>query len=384
MNAGAAVRRLLTHLIRALNAAVPKKRQAILSLYPDFESSTAVLVAGLQRQRIDVVLVLTPAADRAAAPAGVRTCVEGTLPCVWAMMRSRWVLFTHVHFAGLTIRRQRVINLWHGMPIKAIARLDGDDEPISADLTIASGSVFVPLLAEAFGVPETSVRVLPHPRLEALVSGDKRALCRLGIDPGRYRRILLWMPTYRGRSPKAGDRDADTVSTGLFISAGMLAQLSELMVRHASLLLLRRHPYDTAGNPLAAPGVRELTDADLQAARVGAYEVLAGADGLISDISSVWIDFLYCDRPTLIYFPDRQEYEADRPLLLQPFDDWSPGPVITGEGALLSEVEAVLRGEDRHADRRREVAHRLIEAQPEGSVEMILAAVEACRLAAAG
>src|SRR4051794_5295415 len=105
-----ALERLLTRLlrrgaawcVRGLNRLIRKKNQAILALYPDFDSSTAVLVTGLRQREISVVLVLTAPAAQVELPAGVRTCVEGSLSCLWHLMRSRWVMFTHPHFLGLT------------------------------------------------------------------------------------------------------------------------------------------------------------------------------------------------------------------------------------------------------------------------------------------
>ena len=358
---------------RLLNEVVPKKRQAILVLYPDFESSTPVLLEGLQRRQIATVLVLSTTADHRALPAGVTVCAEGSWRYVWAMMRSRWVFFTHVHFAGMTARRQRVVNLWHGMPIKAIQLLDGGSEPVPADLTIASGSIFVPLLAAAFGVPEASVQVLPHPRLEALTSGSKDNLRQLGIEPASYRSIVAWMPTFRGRHDA---NDGTGLSSGLLLNDQLLQQLSELMVRCNGLLLLRRHPYEAGNAAVSAPNVRELLDGQLHSTGVGTYDVLAGCDALISDISSVWIDYLYRDKPVLIYFPDRDAYEGDRKLLLDPLDEWSPSPVLESPAELLTELESLLAGQEPHCERRRAVARKLIEAPATGSVDAILAAVE--------
>jgi CDP-glycerol glycerophosphotransferase len=365
--------------VRLLNEMVPKKRQAILVLYPDFESSTPVLLAGLKRRGIATVLVLSAAADRSSVPAGVKVCREGSWRYVWLMMRSQWIFFTHVHFAGITSRRQRVINLWHGMPIKAIQLLDGGSEPVPADLTIASGSVFVPLLAAAFGVPEDSVQVLPHPRLEALASGSQDTLRKLGVEPSNYRSIIAWMPTFRGRHEAD---DGTGLSSGLLLNDQLLQQLSELMVRCNGLLLLRRHPYEASGAPVSAPHVHELLDEQLRSTGVGTYDVLAGCDALISDISSVWIDYLYCDKPVLIYFPDRSAYEGERKLLLDPFDDWSPSPVLETPAELLAELECLLIGQEPHRERRRSVARKLIEAPATGSVDAILAAVGENRVSA--
>jgi CDP-glycerol glycerophosphotransferase (TagB/SpsB family) len=366
--------------IRLLNSVIPKRNQAILALYPNFDSSTPVLIEGLLRHRIAVVLVLSSPVRRDDVPAGVRTCTEGSFACLWLFLRSRWVMFTHPHFLGMTSGRQRTINLWHGMPIKAIQLLDGDTQPIPADLTIASAEVFVPILAAAFGVRRESVQVLAHPRVEPLAC-DKpsNALAQLGIRADAYQSVVAWMPTYRGRPTHQGGAGP---TTGLLLNEDLLDQLSDLMVRHESLLLIRRHPYEAGDRHKLARNVCEVLDADLRAGRIGTYELLAEADALVSDISSIWIDYLYRDRPTLIYFPDRHDYEADRELLLAPLHDWTPSPILEAESELLAELQLIVTGDDRHADRRRSVAKRLIEASPTESVDRILTAVEHVKVSA--
>ena len=54
-------------------------------------------------------------------------------------------------------------------------------------------------------------------------------------------------------------------------------------------------------------------------------DMLAVTDVLITDYSSIFIDFLATGRPVLFYAPDIAEYESSRGFYL-PFEDW-PGPV---------------------------------------------------------
>ena len=370
------VRRAFVALIRLVNHLVPKRRQAVVALYPDYESSTGVLLDGLRRQHIDVV-VAQERPDPAWAPGpGARVVRLGSPASLWDFLRSRWLFFSHPRFIGMTCRRQRVVNLWHGMPIKAIQLLDDNDvdaAPVPSDLTVSSSELFAPLLAAAFGVPAETVRVLPHPRWEALVRTDGRdALRRLGVDAEPGQTVLAWLPTFRGRM----HADGSGIAPGLRLTDGFVRQLSELLERCNGLLLLRRHPYEAAEAPVHAERIVEVRDADLRAARLGVYEMLAGVDALISDSSSVWIDFLVRDRPTLIYFPDLDEYTAERALLLSPFDAWTPSPILADEDQLLAELEAVLAGADRHRARRQRISGQLIGSRPENSVDTILAAVE--------
>jgi CDP-glycerol glycerophosphotransferase (TagB/SpsB family) len=80
---------------------------------------------------------------------------------------------------------------------------------------------------------------------------------------------------------------------------------------------------------------------------------------LITDASSVWVDFLLVDRPMICCFPDLDEYRQTRHLNLEPYDVWFPGPVVADANRLLEEMSHVSGGGDPYAERREWLAQAL-------------------------
>jgi CDP-glycerol glycerophosphotransferase (TagB/SpsB family) len=360
-----------------LNAAVPKREQLLLNLFPDTDASLPPLLEACRDAEGRVVVLLTDPSNavatrvRESLGARARVCRRGSLGAVWQYLRSRSVVFTHpVHDAGRLARRQTVVNVWHGMPIKAIGRLDGRQDVVLADWTLAGSGFFRPLLAEALGVPPESVVALHSPRIEHLCQGHADVWERVGVDRSAYDRVLVWLPTFRGREPERG---GGGVSSAPLLSPDGAARLGELLARRRCLLVLRRHPYEAQAVPVSVPGVLEFTDAVLEAAGIGIYEVLAEADGLVTDVSSVWLDFLLLDRPIVIWFPDLDAYTADRPLLLDPYEMWTPGPPLADEDDLLAALDAVATGEDPFRLRRRQVREVLMSGRCGGLATRVLA-----------
>ncbi len=328
-----------------LNAVLPKREQLLLNLYPDTDASLPPLLEACRDVEGRVVVLLTDptstVADRVREALGTRVRVlpRGSLGAAWQYLRSGSVVFTHpVHTTARLSRRQTVVDVWHGIPIKAIGRLDGVQDAVLADWTLAGSEFFRPVLAEALGVPPESVVVLNSPRIEHLCRGHADVWERLGIDRAPHDRVLVWMPTFRGREPARGGAG---VRSAPLLSPDGLTRLAAVLERRRCLLVLRRHPYEAQAAPVSVPGVVELTDAVLEAAGVGVYDVLAESDGLLTDLSSVWLDYLPLDRPVVIWFPDLDAYTADRPLLLDPYPAWTPGPVLDDEDDLLAAVDAV-------------------------------------------
>ncbi|HWP35030.1 MAG TPA: CDP-glycerol glycerophosphotransferase family protein, partial [Thermodesulfobacteriota bacterium] len=136
--------------------------------------------------------------------------------------------------------------------------------------------------------------LIGYPKVDGLVTGRwprAATLARLGLDPARP--VLLYAPTWSAAS-----------SLHLFgeaIVRALRATGHQVIVKLHDRAYDRRERYSAGVDwaarlaPLAAdPGVRLVTDPD-------ATPLLAAADLLVSDHSSVAFEFLLVDRPLVIF-----------------------------------------------------------------------------------
>nr|WP_145404400.1 CDP-glycerol glycerophosphotransferase family protein [Paenibacillus xylanexedens] len=68
------------------------------------------------------------------------------------------------------------------------------------------------------------------------------------------------------------------------------------------------------------------------------YEILNGADVLITDYSTVYNDFLFMNKPTVFVNTDIEEYRSKRGLALEPYEFWTAGPKVQTQSDLQSEL----------------------------------------------
>jgi CDP-glycerol glycerophosphotransferase (TagB/SpsB family) len=109
---------------------------------------------------------------------------------------------------------------------------------------------------------------------------------------------------------------------------------------------------------------------------LGLYELLAQADMLVTDVSSVYVDFLVTQRPQILYFPDMQRYEETRGLLLQPLEDFAPGPIVRAFPELLAQLDMWISGEDPWRGRRERLRDLMIPASTQCAADSLLAVLE--------
>lgn len=289
-----------------------------------------------------------------------RTTVRPTFHQAWSptavvrLLTARLVVFTHGLPGALgPSRRRAVVNVWHGMPLK---RIRGEDmifgnDPIRAQLTCATSAFWCAKLAEEFRQPLSSIRAVGLPRNDRMLRPvDRAAQVRaLGLDPDRP--VVTMLPTYRSSPLYPGKWEGvetDTISQVPGLDVPELAALAgELDVQ----LVVKPHPatYWARTRSERHDDLLVVSNAGLADAGLTLADLLAVTDVLVTDYSSVWIDYVLLDRPMVFVLPDLEAYVGNRGFCVDNALDLLPGPrVETADelAAALRETVARLRGRD--------------------------------------
>jgi len=240
----------------------------------------------------------------------------------YLFLRSRYIFHTHGAYAFSNwSARRHVVNLWHGMPIKCIGTLNSvapNPNLTFGTLHIATSKFFQYAIACAFNVPHDRVLVSGLPRCAILA--DKGAFAgastrlreKLGIAEGR--KVILWMPTYRTEVAKK-DIAKKTIRTFLDdISDELMEQISRNAIEQDIEVVIKLHPADPLNHlprSLDYAGISMLRMSDWQSIDMPLYELIAGSDALVSDVSSVLIDYLLTERPLAVLGFDSKTYTRD-------------------------------------------------------------------------
>jgi CDP-glycerol glycerophosphotransferase len=380
MRAGA--RKLAVLSTRVLASLTPKGDAVVIRAVPDFDDQAVTVHRALRargfRGRITWLLDRPCAATAQALGVSDAHQVRHPTPASlawWAAART--VFFTH---GLLGIARpplgQIVVNLWHGMPMKPVLLLHSNRElrmPLPATWTLATSPFYSDVMAAAMGVAPSSILNLGNPKNDLLFSADPEQVWpALGIDRSRWRRIVSWLPTYR-ESAHPGERLGEP-SHPLPLESASRARLERVLEAGNTLLIVKAHPLSLHHGELPADSehIRYVDTPSLVAAGVAPYEFLGVTDAMISDVSSVWVDYLVTDKPMLFFLPDIDAYRANRGMMLEPYEDWIPGPLACTEQELLEAVESLCDGDDPLPEWRRTIRDRLNHHPGPGATDRLL------------
>lgn len=336
--------------------------------WPDHEDQVIALEQALQDTALRrVVILMSDPACAAPWQSGRKTLRvrKNSLPGLWWFCSARYVFFTHPCFTRVFPPDVVSVNVWHGMPVKRIGWLLEGDSGIACSHTPVTSPFWGTIMERAM-TPGGSLPAIGLPRNDRLFA-DRAAVLEMLEKPGLPAgcRVIAWLPTYR--TSVRGLPRTDGLAAGNAFEMPDLDPdaLNAFLESHNTFLFVKPHPMAACDPSLSKSHLRIIDDAWLRGRALSLYEFLGATDCLISDISSVVIDYLLLDRPVIHAFADLGEYKASRGFTVEPIEDFFAGPVVTNMRELLDAIGRVLAGEDPEADQRRRMLE-LSHSHPDG------------------
>lgn len=268
------------------------------------------------------------------------------------------VFYTHgiFNFLGL-VSGQKKINLWHGMPIKNIGLLNNTVVPIS-DYYVVTSSFYQDILSRAFGVKKNKVLIGGQTRNDFLVE-SKISINELFDNVDSYKQTVLWMPTYRKSIiSDMKNIDGNINPTVDFLSDENLLKMNKVLIKTESFCYLKIHPMDIkkVSDFSSYSNLNFLDNSDFDKRGVTMHSIFNSIDILLTDFSSIYIDFLLLDKPIGFVFSDYNEFKNSRGFLFSNPIEYMPGQIITNFGEMEDFLVAtILNNHDNYLDKRKEI-----------------------------
>ncbi len=187
---------------------------------------------------------------------------------------------------------------------------------------ICSSKNVVPVYSKAFGVLEKQVLPLGSARVDYLLREHNTDALRHELEfrhPGCVgKKLILYAPTFR-------DDPYDDREILSHISPGLFSR--ELGNEYA--LLVKLHPQvHNGGTPESAIDVTNYDIADLTLL----------CDLLITDYSSVCMNFALLNKPCIFFAFDLDKYERERSFCFG-YEDYVPGPIVKNFDELIEAIK---------------------------------------------
>lgn len=241
----------------------------------------------------------------------------------YIFLNDNFMPFSGVDFS----KKTTVVQLWHGQGAFKKFGLDSNLSKSERDLAkkcsekydliVASSKNVSKIYASAFGVDESKIIACGVPDSDYFFDEKGKGTFKSEFSLPPDKKTVLYAPTFR----EDGSDVEKSFSVERFIEE--LGDEYNLVVRlHPQIHSSDRH----------LDGATDATDyEDVNA-------LISDSDILITDYSSICMEFAYLDKPALFFSYDLEEYEKDRGFYYD-YVSYVPGKVVTNMDELIKAIK---------------------------------------------
>ena len=262
---------------------------------------------------------------------------------VYYFLTSKYFFYSFGKYPIKPASNQMVVNLWHGMPLKKIGNLEVGMEEIDYNFftkLVSSSALFTPIMKAAFKAEDNQILLVGNIRNDELFKKEKE-------------KNIIWMPTYRNSNNYHDSQEALIFSLG----EEDFSKIQQILSKHDYQLYIKLHPLEESRLHVQMnhSNIHLLTEEIISEQYDTLYTFLGTTSALITDYSSVFLDYYLLNRPVAFTINDYEEYKDKRGFVFEDVKSLMVGSVIRDSHDLLEFLESVMKSEDSYIEERTKV-----------------------------
>lgn len=349
----------------------PDKKLIVFSSEPDFSDNSRVLFDYMQEngyaEKYKFVWIVNEPDKFAGMPYKNTVFVQKNDEYMYLRRETLKYLMNAHYYIGTHIRQKRIrkshcgqtiINLWHGCGFKDTQHMPWND---AFDYVLVPGDVFIETKSKFFGCSKDMILPIGYPRYDLFRKTNGGIADFVDkFRPNKDTKLVIWMPTFRktGKNKYPEENIEYNFALPVLQSTEELIQLDKICRDKNVVILVKKHQYqqDFGIDDKELANIRFIDNNTFSDNNIQLYEFLPHTDALISDYSSVAIDYLLIDKPIGFTLDDYESYKKTRGFVFQDPLEYMPGAHIYTFGELSEFIADVADGNrDAYKSERAEV-----------------------------
>lgn len=305
---------MLKDLIRKTISALPGKKCIVFESVPDLSDSPKpvfdeMIARGLNRKYEMVWRVSDGTKQFPKYPNVVyqdtRT-VQSRYKFQWYVLRACCLISCN-DFLQKVRDDQTSFYITHGTAIKRTAK--GYVVPEGIDYVLTGSDRASEINAADMEGDINIFRGLGYPRNDELQTANRDLHECL---EGDFEKVIVWYPTFRQHK---NGKNITGASNALPIlhDAQQAVKLNEIAKKYKTLIVMKPHFAQDLSyiSGCELENIRFIKDDFFPTNKISSYEFVGSCDALITDYSSIYYDFLLCDKHVAVVWEDIDEYRAN-------------------------------------------------------------------------
>lgn len=301
---------------------------------------------------------------------GIECALEGSELAKETISKAHYLITSSFDLAYEKKVGQVHVAAWHGFPLKVIGFFDSaasnpesfDDLKIittQTDLITATSRFSHLTLSGMFAVDPRKVKETGYPRNDIMFwSNAQEELQKLIDIDVKNSRLFFYLPTMRKGLKDEGEHFEKNIFN---YSDYNVEELDCFLEKNNAYIIAKVHFADNEmykSEDFKLPKRLLFLDTQIMNAKLCTiYHIMSVFDGLITDYSSIYADYMLLNKPILFTCPDIEKYKKDRGFVVDDPTLLMPGAIIKTQKELLENLGKILNGEDEYkAERTKKIS----------------------------
>ena len=254
---------------------------------------------------------------------------------IFNFMRSEYVFYDNSNLRINPSKKQKVINLWHGTPLKKIGFMSKSATKLTKnalncfDKILLSNECQDEIYKKSFNLQKNQILHMGYPRNDLLFT-EEVLLSKVISNYSKFSKHIIWMTTYRVTKEGISHTDIKNWSeTGipLINNERALKTINDFLLKENIQLIIKMHNNNSEDrlSKIEYSNIFYLSEDMFLKHNLQMYELLGSTDALITDYSSIYFDYLLLNKPIGFILDDIESYKSKNGLYYDDIDEYLPG-----------------------------------------------------------
>ncbi len=347
-------------LINFLDRILPKDNsKVVFTSYPDFSDSAFLFyqyLKNIKQDKFKKIIWIKDNNNEEHSEVEHAKVYLHTFQGVWHLLTSKYIIHDHCNkFLDYISSPNHVcFNVWHGSPIKAIGYGDVGVTKNTRKrykymaqnaYMFVSSDIYQLILSSMFQINPQKIFVTGVVKTDIIFNSDKAEYIKETLDLNSFKNTILYAPTYKTRF---GRVDVEVKPQNLFGFENYNEEDFIKFLKEENIcLLIKPHPFEEKifVKLLKDKGyeqnknIRIVTWQDLNKIKINLNEIFNVTDLIISDFSSITVDYAISNKPILYLYSYLDNYKQGRGFILpENYELLMPGETVENYNELKEKM----------------------------------------------
>lgn len=203
---------------------------------------------------------------------------------------------------------QKALYLTHGVALKSMNTFMA---PKHIDYITGLSDEANKIMSDAIKLPLNKFIVTGYPRNDDLIAKTDFSIHK--FFNGKFRKIIVWYPTFR-QHIGANNNKGDVQPLPIIHNQEDAVEVNSYAEKNNILIILKPHFSQDLSyiKNIKLSNILFINDDFFVKNNITSYEFVGSCDALITDYSSIYFDYLLCNKPVAAIWEDIEEYKKNR------------------------------------------------------------------------